>query len=370
MNAIERTLRTKHLIWLNFLFWLLFCVFEVIKSFSFAQSFDFQFNAKYLIQWPIASYITYWILSIAVFHGYISSRNLHRSQFFMVHAIYGIIFGILHKLFSPVIAILLERLFFAEHTLLFSELLPYGIKTWYDIILSIAIYWMIIIVLFGINYYRKFQDQINKRLELEAELSASHLKTMKMQLHPHFLFNAFNTIVMMIRRSKKNEAINMISSLSEMLRQSLGKETSQFVRLEEEISLLKNYLDIESQRYKDRITIKWNLDEELNRFEVPSFILQPIVENAFKHGISRNLGHSVLEIYSRRKGDCIELEIFNTGSKLPNNWEFQKDKGIGLANTSARLMELYKKDIRFLIKEKDDGVSVILQLPFRDSVSN
>ena len=370
MNSIERTLRTKNLLWFNFLFWLLFCAFAIINSFSFAQSFDFQFNAKYVIQWPIASYLTYWILSLGVFQGYSYSSNLQRSRFFTIHVISGIIFGLLHKLFSPVIAILLERLFFTEYRLTFSELLPLSVKTWYDIFLSIAIYWMIIIVLFGIHFYRKFQDQFNKRLELESALSASHLKTMKMQLHPHFLFNAFNTIVMMIRGNKNNEAINMISSLSEMLRQSLGKETSQFVRLDEEISLLKNYLAIESQRYKDRITIKWNLDEELNKFEVPSFILQPIVENAFKHGISRNLGHSVLEIYSRRKGDCIELEIFNTGSKLPNNWEFQKDKGIGLANTSARLMELYKKDIRFLIKEKDDGVSVILQLPFRDSVSN
>jgi two-component system LytT family sensor kinase len=370
MNSIERTLRTKNLLWFNFLFWLLFCVFAIIKSFSFAQSFNFQFNANYLIQWPIASYLTYWILSFAVFQGFISSSSLHRSQFFTVHVISGIIFGIIHKLISPVIAILLERLFLTEYTLSFSELLPLNIKTWYDIILSVTIYWMIIIVLFGINYYRKFQDQTNKRLELETALSASHLKTMKMQLHPHFLFNAFNTIVMMIRRDKKDEAINMISSLSEMLRQSLGKETSQFVLLEEEISLLKNYLAIESQRYKDRITIKWNLDEQLNKFEVPSFILQPIVENAFKHGISRNLEHSVLEIYSRRKGQCIELEIFNTGSKLPKNWEFQKDKGIGLANTSARLMELYKNDIRFLIKEKEDGVSVVLQLPIRDSLNS
>ena len=186
-----------------------------------------------------------------------------------------------------------------------------------------------------------------------------------MQLHPHFLFNAFNTIAMMVRKSKQEEAIKMISSLSDMLRQSLSKETSQFVKLEEEIKLLKNYLAIESQRYKDRITINWDLDNSLNSFEVPSFVLQPIVENAFKHGISRNLGHSTLEISSRRSKNGIELEIFNTGSNFPENWEFQKDKGIGLANTSTRLMELYNKDIRFLITEKEDGVSVLLHLPVR-----
>ena len=136
--------------------------------------------------------------------------------------------------------------------------------------------------------------------------------------------------------------------------------------MEEEISLLRNYLDIEAQRYKDRVTIRWNLDEKLNKFEVPSFILQPIVENAFKHGISRNLGHSLLQISTSKKNDFIELEIYNSGSKLHENWEFQKDKGIGLSNTSARLLRLYKKDIRILINEKADGLSVVLQLPVRD----
>ncbi len=367
MNSIERVLRTKNLLLFNFLFWLSFCLFEIIRTFSFTNTFNYEFSPAYLIQWPISSYLTYWILSLAVFQGYVATRNLYKGRFFAIHIIPGIIFGIIHKFLTPVIGILLERLFYSEETLEFSQLIPLSKRTWYDVLLSIAIYWMILIVLSGINYYRKFQDQFDKRLELESELSASHLKSMKMQLHPHFLFNAFNTIAMMIRKSKKDEAIDMISSLSDMLRQSLKKETSQFVRLEEEISLLKKYLAIESQRYKDRITIMWDLDDRLNKLEVPGFILQPIVENAFKHGISKNLGHSVLKINTRKINKGIELEIFNSGSKLPPNWEFQKDKGIGLSNTSARLMKLYKKDIRFLITEKKNGVSVLLQLPIREN---
>ena len=370
MNAIERALRTRNLLWFNFLFWLLFCLFEVIKTMSFTQLFEFQFKITSLIQWPISSYLAYWLLSFVVFQLYVYSRKLNRRRFFVIHLVLGALFGLLHKIFTPVITILLERLILNETTISFDILIQRVANTWYDVILSITVYWLMIIVLSAINYYRKFQDQVDRRSELESELSAAHLKTMKMQLHPHFLFNAFNTIAMMVRKNKQEEAIKMISSLSDMLRQSLGKETSQFVKLEEEINLLKNYLAIESQRYKDRITIKWNIDETLNIMEVPSFILQPIVENAFKHGVSKNLGHTTLEICSRKFNRGIELEIFNTGSKLPENWEFQKDKGIGLANTSARLMELYKKDIRFLITEKEDGVSIVLRLPLRGSINN
>lgn len=368
MNTIERALRTKYLLWFNFLIWLLCCTLELIKTISFSRQLNVQYDPSNFLQWPIAPFLSWWILSIAVFHGYASSRRLKRNRFFLLHTMFSIFFGISHKLLAPVVAVLLDRLFFVAGSLAFDQMIPLSFITWYDVMLSISVYWVIVGGLSWLNYYRNAQVQIDKRMELEAELSASHLKMMKTQLLPHFLFNAFNTIVMMIRKSKADEAINMISSLSDMLRQSLKKETSQFVRLEEEIKLLKSYLAIESQRYKDRVTITWNLDEHLNKLLVPSFILQPIVENAFKHGISKNLGHSVLRIETRRNKEHIEVEIFNSGATLPVNWEFQKDKGIGLANTSSRLMSLYKRDIRFLITEKEDGMSVILHLPVKENI--
>lgn len=367
MNVLERTLRTKNLLWFNFIFWLLACLLEVVKIYSIRPVFEFTFNYSALIQWPVSAYITYWILSNAAFQAYLYTHHFKRRQFLSVHLLLALFFGLIHKFLSPIIAILLGRLFITDYSFSFSEFFTHSFDTWFDVVLSIPFYILIIVVLAVISHYRKYQDQTNKRSELEAELSTAHLQTMKMQLHPHFLFNAFNTIVMMIRTSKHQEAINMITSLSEMLRKSLEKETLQFVKMDEEVGLLKNYLDIESQRYKDRLTITWNLDAALNSFEIPSFVLQPIVENAFKHGVSRNINHSVLEISSRMKGENIELEVFNSGSQLPNNWEFQKDKGIGLANTSARLMELYEKDIKFIITEKKDGVSVVLQLPIRKS---
>jgi sensor histidine kinase YesM len=365
MNTLERTLRTKNLLWYNCLFWLLACLLELVKVYSIQPVFTINFDYPLLIQWPISAYLSYWVLSYGVVQIYLATYQLKRPQFLIVHVLFALIFGLSHKILSPVIAILLERLIISDYSFSFGVLFAQCFRTWYDVVLSIPYYIFLLVVLSAISYYRKYQDSTIRKSVLESELSAAHLATMKMQLHPHFLFNAFNTIAMMVRTSKQQEAIKMITSLSEMLRKSLEKETLQFVNMEEEISLLKNYLDIESQRYKDRLTITWDLDPQLNSIEIPSFVLQPIVENAFKHGISRNLDQAVLAISSRLKGKYIALEVFNSGSQLPSNWEFQKDKGIGLANTSTRLMELYEKDIKFIITQKKDGVSVILELPIR-----
>lgn len=184
-----------------------------------------------------------------------------------------------------------------------------------------------------------------------------------MQLNPHFLFNAFNTISMMVRQGKSETAVGMISGLSDMLRHSLVNEPKQFVTLMEEIDLVEKYLLLESERYKDRLTIKWDIEPTMLKLQVPSLILQPIVENAFKHGISKNIGRSVLQISVKKEAQLMVLEVFNTGSYLPINWDITKNKGLGLANTINRLIKLYKKDYKIQISERDQGVAVLVKIP-------
>jgi len=198
---------------------------------------------------------------------------------------------------------------------------------------------------------------------LEGELGKAQLNSMKMQMNPHFLFNAFNTIAMMVRQKKNDETVDMIGGLCDMFRLSLNKESKQFVPLSNELELIRKYLAIESLRYQDRLTITWKIDENVLNEEVPNLVLQPIVENAFKHGISKTLDKAQLDISIQEEMQYIIIEVFNTGSGLSGEWELQKDKGIGLSNTIDRLLKLYKEGFKFLIKEKDDGVSIILKLP-------
>jgi LytS/YehU family sensor histidine kinase len=148
-----------------------------------------------------------------------------------------------------------------------------------------------------------------------------------------------------------------------MLRHSLVAEPKQFVALKEEVDLLKKYLLLESERFRDRLNIEWAVDESLLTYQVPGLILQPIVENAFKHGISKNLGESLLKISIRKEDQSLIMEVFNTGSFLPINWDINKNKGLGLANTINRLIKLYKKDYKIQISERDRGVAVLVRIP-------
>jgi len=366
MTGIERILQLKHFLLYNFLFWVVFCTLDVVRILSFTINFESSFELIHIIRWPLSSYFSYWILSYFIFDMYIRSRRLKGKYFFLYHFISSILFGVIHKVLTGTMGLLLERLFLEQETKTWREILLIWEKTYFDIVGDIIIYWLVILILIGLDFYKKFNDQNLKRLELESELGKSQLKSMKMQMNPHFLFNAFNTIAMMIRQKKDDEAINMIGGLSDMFRLSLNKELKQFVPLKDEVELLKNYLSIESLRYKDRLTINWQIDENSLNYEVPNFILQPIVENAFKHGIAKTLNKAALKISVRKENERLVLEVFNTGSGLSPNWELQRDKGIGLSNTIDRLLKLYNEEFKFLINEKDDGVSVILKLPIKD----
>ncbi len=365
MTGIERTLQLKHFLVYNFVFWVVLCLWDIIKTFSLSINFDIPFQLSNIIRWPISHYLGYWILSYLIFDLYQQIRNRKKHIFIIYQVIASILFSILHKILAGVIGLLLERLFFEVESKTWSELISLLDKTYFDILGSIFIYWLIVLILIGLDYYRKFNDQNTKRLELEGELGKAQLKSMKMQMNPHFLFNAFNTISMMVRQLKTDEAIDMIGGLSDMLRLSLNKDLKQFVRLEEEVEFVRKYLAIESLRYKDRLSIEWDLDEKALSFKVPNFVLQPIVENAFKHGISKTLGDALLKISVSTEKEHINVEVFNSGTGLPANWELQKDKGIGLANTIERLLKLYKESFKFVIDEHDDGVSVILKLPIQ-----
>jgi LytS/YehU family sensor histidine kinase len=215
----------------------------------------------------------------------------------------------------------------------------------------------------GLGYYRKFNEQDISLMDARKDLGSAQLRSMKMQLHPHFLFNAFNTIVMMIRGRKNQEAVEMISGLSDMLRQSLSRESAQFVTLREEIELLKKYLMIEAIRYRDRLNIVWDIDEECLKYRVPGFVLQPIVENAFKHGISKNPGNSEIKISVGEEAGTLLLSVFNSRSMWSGDWQTNAAPGIGLTNTVQRLTKLYKGGFKLLINQHTDGVNVNIRLP-------
>lgn len=363
MRSLQKVLHITHFEFYNFLFWSLLCVFEISKNYSFILYNNIPFETEKLIILTVSRYIIYWLLSYWIFDQYLKTRQKRKSRFIVYHTITGLAYSITHKIMSDITGILLERLFLGQDFGDFSEILSQWKSLFFDIPGNFIFYWGILLILLGLDYYRKFVDEHTRYLEMESQLSRAQLESLKMQLNPHFLFNALNTIAMMVRKGEKETAVNMISGLSDMLRQSLETESNQFVTLKEETDLLKKYLMIESERYRDRLVIEWQVEDEFLPYKVPSLILQPIVENAFKHGISKNVGRSVLKISVKRKNSTLIMEVFNTGSYLPINWDLSKNKGVGLANTINRLMKLYNKDYKIQISENNRGVAVTVQIP-------
>ena len=365
MSGIDRIFQIRNLLLYNFIFWCALCLLDILRSYSYAVINDQVYPWDTLIRWPVAGYLMYWVLSFMIFNFYLVTRKYPRFWFTFLHIGASLLFGVLHKIIAQIAGLLLERLFMEQETKTWNELLALWPTTYWDALHGTAMYWIVLLILLALDYYRQFRDQYILLLELENRLARSRLQAMRMQLHPHFLFNALNTIAMMVRRNSNREAVNMISGLSDMLRSALSKENKQFVTLEEELSLINKYLSIESVRYQDRLEVQQSIAEETLPLKVPNLVLQPIVENAFKHGVAKTLDKALVKISTSLNGNHLFIEIYNTSAGLPFNWNINHPQGIGLGNTVSRLLELYKGNFKFQIHEKEEGIAVQISLPIQ-----
>jgi two-component system LytT family sensor kinase len=195
------------------------------------------------------------------------------------------------------------------------------------------------------------------------------LQALKMQLHPHFLFNALHSISALVH-SDPDAADKMIARLGDFLRLTLDSAAAQEVPLRQELEFLNCYLDIERTRFRDRLTTEIHADPQVLDCRVPNLILQPIVENAIRHGVSQRAAHGHVEVRAARAGQALRLEVRDNGRGLPEGADAGRAKqgGVGLANTRARLQQLYGGDYRFELQNAPAGGAVVtLELPLHGS---
>lgn len=214
-------------------------------------------------------------------------------------------------------------------------------------------------------YLRRAQQRERRTVELESQLNRSRLQALRMQLQPHFLFNTLNAISTLVQ-TDPHAAQEMIGSLGQMLRMSLDSGSEVVVPLEEELKFLNSYLEIAQIRFGDRLQVKRNIPpvEVLNAY-VPTFILQPLVENALKHGIEPAASTGTLEILVQRAGDRLLLSVSDTGVGLTDITEPTTSNGIGLSNTKARLQSLYPGQHRFSVHNRVEGGCIAeVEIPF------
>jgi two-component system, LytTR family, sensor kinase len=232
---------------------------------------------------------------------------------------------------------------------------------------NLPVYWIIVSIVHVLRFYRRLQDRDRSAAELEARLAEAKLDALRMQLHPHFLFNTLNAISTLVHKDP-NAADDMIGNLSELLRATLDLSSTNEIPLRDELEITDRYLQIQQVRLGERLRIRREIDSAALDAAVPTMILQPLVENAVRHGIESSPGPGLLRIEARRSDGILRIVISNSsdGMSSPRKGE----EGIGLANTRARLRELYGSQARMVLADGPGPAwSVELQLPFREAAA-
>ena len=232
---------------------------------------------------------------------------------------------------------------------------------------GVAIYWGVIGVQQAIKYYRKYRERELRTSQLEARLATSRLQVLKMQLHPHFLFNTLNAISELIYRDPES-AERMISDLSDLLRMSFENLEVQEIPLKQELEFLEKYLEIEQMRFRDRLKVQMRISPETLDASVPNMILQPLVENAIKHGIGPRSEGGQINIIALRQNGHLQLMVSDNGLGVPFGDLENLTEGVGISNTRRRLRHLYGDGHTFKLKNAENsGLVVGLTIPFKES---
>jgi LytS/YehU family sensor histidine kinase len=231
---------------------------------------------------------------------------------------------------------------------------------------GIGIYLLIALTSYAFSYYRQYREGQLRTLQLEAQLSHAQLQALKMQLQPHFLFNTLHSISALLNKDAE-AARKMFTRLGDFLRLSLENSGSQEVTLQQEMEFLTCYLEIERIRFQNRLVTRMDVAQPTLAAKVPNLILQPIVENAIRHGIAPRSTPGLIEIEAKQRNGTLRIQVRDNGPGLSKHRtsDILFKKGLGLANTETRLERLYGAAHLFdLSNNPDGGLIVTLEIPF------
>ena len=229
-----------------------------------------------------------------------------------------------------------------------------------------VIYWMIVGATRAHDYYVRYRQSQLLASQLEAELAQAQLQALKRQLRPHFLFNTHHSIIALMLKNENAAAINMLTRLSELLRMTLERNADQHTSLKDELDALNLYLSIQKERYRERLKVQIDIGRHLLAAEVPCLILQPLAENAIKHGVDTLTTAGLLNIRAWREDNQLCLSVQDNGPGMQATFNAVGEKGIGLQNTVARLQRLYGSNHRFeLFPSIPTGTEIRISFPFK-----
>jgi uncharacterized membrane protein len=245
----------------------------------------------------------------------------------------------------------------------FTEL--WGNSLLYQVLTYLIVYALILAITIILDSRARIARQQTEAARLNEELSRAHLAALRRQMEPHFMFNTLNSIAGLVRDHRNDSAVSMIVGLSEFLRRASEDSQRSQVTLAEEAEYLQRYVDIQKARFAERLKVSVDIPAELLHASVPNLLLQPLVENAIKHGIARRVAGGAVRVTAARSNGRLSLSVYNDGPALPPDWQ-AASKGIGIANLRTRLQILHRDDFELQLRNIDTtGVEVLVTLPLR-----
>ena len=279
-----------------------------------------------------------------------------------VHLVAGVVIALAQLLID---AIILTRLGYPPNRTFDSLFDAYKFFVVANVHLSMLIYMGVVGISSAYRYYQKYRERELQASQLEARLAQARLQVLKMQLHPHFLFNTLNAISELMHKDAES-ADRMLTDLSDLLRLSFENLEVQEISLKQELEFLEKYLEIEQMRFHDRLTVEMKIAPETLDACVPNMILQPLVENAIKHGIAPRSSGGRIDINTARNNGHLEISVTDDGLGVPFGDLENLSEGVGLSNTRRRLKHLYGDRHKLDLKNRDEGgVGVTLEIPFK-----
>ena len=359
-SRVAQRLRERWLSWLSlFGFWTLLGLLSSLQVAYLYQRYDKQIPLEDIFFWQMVDW--YFWLPATPFIWWLGRRLPLARQSWLVngsiHLAISIAFSVVHLANSSFIGRLIDAPKYNKWS--FNELLELLLARY--IHLDILTYWCILAAGVALRYYSQLRQSQLREAELESKLARARLQALEMQLQPHFLFNTLHAIGVLIRKQDTRVALRMLTGLSDLLRATLDKAGQQLVSVREELDFTRMYLDIEQIRFQDRLTIRTDIDQEVLSARVPSLILQPLAENAIRHGIAPRAAGGTVALIARVHDNRLQLEVCDDGVGLPADGI---RSGVGLDNVRARLEQLYPDDHSFAVSAGESGgVRACIEVP-------
>jgi two-component system, LytTR family, sensor kinase len=360
-----RAITRPWLIWVaSFAIWIFIAIARGVSLYQFDRIFDPQASLRGEITFPLINYLIYAFLTPIIF--YVGLRYpVQRSAWKLRTTLYltgSLAFTAVHivarALVYPVIETTTGQPVPVGWSLL-RNLFFYNVAT--DILF---VYLPIVVMVHALWYYRRFSERDIRASQLEGHLAKAHLQALKSQLQPHFLFNTLHSISALMLTDVYS-ADKMISRLSELLRMALDNDGGQLTTLERELEFVSGYLEIEKIRFEDRLKVIFEIEPETVDAQVPHFLLQPLVENAVRHGVSRLSSGGEIRIAASHDSDYLHLLVSDNGPGLTDSTGGPGGNGLGLGTTRERLRTLYGSDQSLEVRDGvEGGVEVLVKIPF------